>query len=83
VVTSLHYARGLAAVARDNYKTAHVEFAQCAEDDSTCDYLHLRAGQRAGDQATVVTLRKKLLAQYRRDPSSLLVRTQLDADPTR
>jgi Flp pilus assembly protein TadD len=75
--TSMHFGRGLFAVAAGDLPTARSHFKQCSVEDEWCRWEAVVTAEKAGDKSGASALRQDLLKLYRRDPSHLIIRARL------
>jgi Flp pilus assembly protein TadD len=81
--SSLHLARGMAALAQKDLAAARSHFAQCSAEDQYCRWQGVLAAEQARDQAAAAKARDEILRVYVRDPLYLYVRARLDPRFTR
>jgi len=81
--TGMHYALGMAAMARRDYAAARDQFAQCIARDWTCRGELVVAAGKAGDAAAADAARQAILKLYVRDPSYVWVRSRLESKPNK
>jgi leucyl aminopeptidase (aminopeptidase T)/tetratricopeptide (TPR) repeat protein len=75
--SNAEFARGSAALARGDAKTAAAHFGRCIDDETYCRWRLAQAQQSAGDAAAADATRRKLLAANRRDSIYLFVWSQV------
>jgi len=75
--STLHFARGMAALAQRDLVAARGHFAQCATEDTYCRWQEMLAAEKAGDKTAAATARDAILRVYVRDPIYLYVRSRV------
>jgi len=81
--TGMHYALGMAAMAKRDYAVARDHFAQCIARDWPCRGELVVAAGKAGDAAAADAARQAILKLYIRDPGYVWVRSRLAAKPNK
>ena len=76
--SGMHYALGMAAMAKRDYAAARGHFEQCRDVDWPCRYELVVSAEKAGDTAAANTAREAILKLYVRDPAYAWVRSRLD-----
>ena len=77
LASSVHFAKGSEAMARNDARGAAAHFAQCVDDDTYCGLRLLQAQEKAGDAAGAAATRERLRTANRRDGRYLYVRSQV------
>jgi tetratricopeptide (TPR) repeat protein len=75
--SAMHYALGMAAMAKRDYAGAKGHFEHCLTVDAECRRQVIAAAQKAGDKDGAEAARTALLKLYVRDPVHLWVRSRL------
>lgn len=78
--SAMHYALGLAAMAKRDYPGARAHFEQCLTQDAECRMQIVTASQKAGDKPGAEAARAAILKLYVRDPVHLWVRSRLQGN---
>ena len=79
----MHYALGMAAMAKRDFAGARAHFEQCLTQDAECRMQIVTAARKAGDKPGAEAARAAILKLYVRDPVHLWVRSRLQEDPTK
>jgi hypothetical protein len=77
--SGMHYALGMAAVAKRDYGAAKAHFARCLARDWACRFELSVAADKAGDAAAADAARQAILKLYVRDPVYVFYRSRLEA----
>lgn len=75
--SSMHYGRGMLALAQGDVAGARSHFERCNAEDEYCKYQLVLAAEKAGDGAAASAARDQLLKLYRRDPAHIVIRARL------
>jgi len=78
--SAMHYALGMAAMAKRDYPEARAHFDQCLSQDAECQMQIVTAAQKAGDKPGADTARAAILKLYVRDPVHLWVRSRIQGN---
>jgi len=81
--SGMHYALGMAALAKRDYAAARGHFAQCSARDWPCQQELAGAAAKAGDTAAADAARQAVLKLYVRDPAYAWVRSRLETKSTK
>ena len=76
--SGMHYALGMAAMARKDYAAAKGHFAQCLARDWPCQFDLTVAAEKAGDAAAADAARQAILKLFVRDPVYAFFRSRLE-----
>ena len=77
--STMHYALGMAAMAKKDYAAAKAQFAQCLARDWPCQYDRVMAAEKGGDAAEAGSTRQAILKLFVRDPAYAFFRSRLEA----
>jgi tetratricopeptide (TPR) repeat protein len=75
--TAMHFGKGQLAMASGDAATARTHFDQCSVQDQLCMWQAVIAAEKAGDKPGAASARERFLKVYLRDPTHLVVRSQL------
>jgi tetratricopeptide (TPR) repeat protein len=79
--SGMHYALGMAAIAKRDFAGAKGHFDRCLARDWGCRFELVAAAEKAGDAAAADAARQAILRLFVRDPVYVFFRSRLDAKP--